>query len=382
MGKNEPDTNHLSLIWRQSDNCTRPFILCLTKTYNTIHAHLLLFPPLPPHTHHITSTHQKAKGKRFGKDEEQRFEQQVAALGARIAIMAPDGNCVFRALADQLRGRPQDHGEIRQLIVDFMEENEEDFAPFVEDDEKWADYVPRMRNDGEWGGQQEMCAASRCFRINVVIHQLDGPRLEIADKPTAPTVHMSFHGAAHYNSIRAMDDPCREGEPAKAFFGLTATPSKSSQAAVASSSSSSVSSAASSPLRTKKSKNQRLAEENGRTEEEGEEEDNGEGAENGGNGDADGHGHEEDGDGEAEGDGEADTTKKGGQCPCGSGRKWRKCCRKAERQRNRFFANGGGAGLAKGQHQRQQAQVKRQPEHDHEDGEGEGLTQKLAAIAL
>ncbi|TFJ85664.1 hypothetical protein NSK_003172 [Nannochloropsis salina CCMP1776] len=94
---------------------------------------------------------QKQKGKRFDKDEEQRFMQHVEDLGARILIMESDGNCLFRALADQLRGRPEDHGEIRQNVIDFIEAHETDFAPFVEDDEKLSDYVHRMRNEGEWG---------------------------------------------------------------------------------------------------------------------------------------------------------------------------------------------------------------------------------------
>lgn len=338
----------------------------------------------------ISPKQQKAKGKRFGKDEEQRFEQQVAELGARISIMASDGNCLFRALADQLRGRPKDHGEIRQLIVDFMEAQEDDFAPFVEDDEKWVDYVPRMRNEGEWGGQQEICAASRCFRVNVVIHQLDSPRLEISFKATAQTVHLSFHGAAHYNSIRAMDDPCREGEPAKAFMALTATPSAASTSSSTSSSASS-SSSSSSPLRPKKSKNQRLQEEASREASEpqdGEEDGNAEGVdglEGGGGGDGQGNTDGSEGNGNAEEGTEAGTTAKvGGQCPCGSGKKWRKCCRKAERQRERFRSGG----LGKDQQQQQgQGQGQRPPQQqqrdDEDDREGAGvLTQKLAAIAL
>jgi len=290
--------------------------------------------------------------------------------------MASDGNCLFRALADQLRGKPQDHGEIREHIVGFMEEHEDDFAPFVEDDEKWVDYVPRMRNEGEWGGQQEICAASRCIRINVVIHQLDSPRLEISFKATAQTVHLSFHGAAHYNSIRAMDDPCREGEPAKAFMALTATLSAASTSSTSSSTSSS-SSASSSPLRPKKTKNQRLKEASRAQLEpqEGEEDGNAAGVDG-----VDGGG-EDDGEGDAEAEEGADagtTAKVGGQCPCGSGKKWRKCCRKAGRQRERFRSGGlGGKGQQQGQ-----GQARSHQRRDDDDDREVALTQKLAAIAL
>lgn len=333
--------------------------------------------------HRNIGKQQRSKGKRFGKDEEQRFEQQVAELGARIAIMASDGNCLFRALADQLRGRPQDHGEMRQHIGDFMEEHEEDFAPFVEDDEKWSDYVPRMRCEGQWGGQQEICAASRCFRINVVIHQLDNPRFEFSYKTTAQTVHLSFHGDAHYNSVRAMDDPCREGEPAKAFMNLTAKPFAACSSSTSPNTSPSTRSSSSSHRRIKASEIQRPQEFELQY---GEENDNMTGIEGSG-GDSDGQGNEEDGEGEGEVDERWEAgmiTKVGGQCPCGSGKKWRKCCRKAERQRERYM-NGGWVGSRTGQKQWQSRPLQQRHTEGNDGNDTEStrmLTQKLAAIAL
>jgi hypothetical protein len=50
--------------------------------------------------------------------------------------------------------------------------------------------------------------------------------------------------------------------------------------------------------------------------------------------DAQPHGRVEEGDAAADA-GEAIVKAVGGQCPCGSGRRYRKCCRKADRQRQR-----------------------------------------------
>ena len=40
-------------------------------------------------------------------------------------------NCLFRAFADQL---PYRHDNLRHTVVQHMRANEEDYAPFVEDD--------------------------------------------------------------------------------------------------------------------------------------------------------------------------------------------------------------------------------------------------------
>lgn len=52
--------------------------------------------------------------------------------------------------------------------MEFMEANPDQYSPFVEDDEPWADYVPRMKREREWGGQLEIVAASRLFQVRCV----------------------------------------------------------------------------------------------------------------------------------------------------------------------------------------------------------------------
>ena len=58
--------------------------------------------------------------------------------------------------------------ECRRKVMEFMEANPDDYLPFVEDDEPWADYVPRMKREREWGGQLEIVAASRLFQVRFV----------------------------------------------------------------------------------------------------------------------------------------------------------------------------------------------------------------------
>lgn len=44
-----------------------------------------------------------------------------------------DGNCLFRALADQLEGDMSQHMRHRREIVSFITQHRREFEPFIED---------------------------------------------------------------------------------------------------------------------------------------------------------------------------------------------------------------------------------------------------------
>ena len=48
------------------------------------------------------------------------------------------------------------HGKLRQQVVEYMRAHEGDFAPFVEDDESFAQYMSRIKKDGVWAGYMEV----------------------------------------------------------------------------------------------------------------------------------------------------------------------------------------------------------------------------------
>lgn len=113
--------------------------------------------------------------------------------------MAADGNCLFRALSDQVSPKHRvscdsrattspagsdssviklysdygnRHEQVRCEICDLLEKHKEDFSMFLVLDEEESDedasdfetYVQNMREDGEWGGNLELVAASRLYR--------------------------------------------------------------------------------------------------------------------------------------------------------------------------------------------------------------------------
>ena len=133
--------------------------------------------------------------------------------------MVGDGNCLFRSISDQLTSSEHAHDNVREALCDFVEANQPDFEPFIEDDEPFDDYLERMRNDGEWGGNFELAAAVQCFGINIVVHNFQAPRYQLTchdaskavENVGGGTIHLSYHDGEHYNSCRVLGDHGRVG---------------------------------------------------------------------------------------------------------------------------------------------------------------------------
>jgi len=148
-----------------------------------------------------------------------KFILQVEKLGLTLKDVAGDGNCLFRAIGDQIEGNPGRHMYFRGEICDFIDNNRFDFEPFVEDDQDFDEYVDHMRTAQSWGGQMELQAASLRFNVNICIHQLEMPRWEIVNfAPTSRTIHLSYHDGDHYNSVRKIGDLTMNVQPVEIKF--------------------------------------------------------------------------------------------------------------------------------------------------------------------
>jgi len=141
-------------------------------------------------------------------------------LGLRIKSVEPDGNCQFRAVADQIYGDPDRYRQVRNMAIAELERGEELYSGFVTDDEPFAVYLARMRDESEWGDQLTLMALAAAASLRVIVHQNDAerPRYELVP-PSAvkKTIHVLFHdnpSAEHYDSVRALGDG-EEGEPPK-----------------------------------------------------------------------------------------------------------------------------------------------------------------------
>ncbi len=76
------------------------------------------------------------------------------------------------------------------------------------------------RKDGEWGGYQELCAAAEAFGITIYVHQVEGPRFVVSGSGVLNrSIHVSYHGEMHYNSVRLADDLTYESAKEIVSFG-------------------------------------------------------------------------------------------------------------------------------------------------------------------
>jgi hypothetical protein len=129
---------------------------------------------------------QRCREKDYNTNEERSFHSLLSSLNLRIKYMDGDGNCMvrahcrvsciefesaalyfvlcipcnkllpsfkllllllfqFRSIADQLTGDPELHLNIRRRLMAYIDENRDHFSLFMEDDERFDDYLVRMK---------------------------------------------------------------------------------------------------------------------------------------------------------------------------------------------------------------------------------------------
>ncbi|CDJ70329.1 OTU-like cysteine protease domain-containing protein, putative [Eimeria necatrix] len=99
------------------------------------------------------------------------FSAALKAAGLSLRHIVPDGNCLFRAAADQLYGQQTQHRAVRAAAVSYMSSHESSFSGFIDtEEEPFNKYLKRMATDGTWGGQLELQAISLAYKVNLLIY--------------------------------------------------------------------------------------------------------------------------------------------------------------------------------------------------------------------
>lgn len=136
------------------------------------------------------------------------FSNQLQALGLKLREVPGDGNCLFRALGDQLEGHSRGHLRLRQETVQYMMSHRQDFEPFVEDDMPFAQHLANLSQPGTFAGNDAIVAFARSQQLKVVIHQLNTPLWEIngVEKQLCRELHIAYRYGDHYDSVRPSSD--------------------------------------------------------------------------------------------------------------------------------------------------------------------------------
>ncbi|KAJ2227716.1 substrate-specific activator of APC-dependent proteolysis [Coemansia sp. RSA 485] len=151
----------------------------------------------------------------YDGDDVSALNRALRPNGLYCKDIAGDGNCLFRSLADQTDGTPDTHSKLRQAVCDYMERHVDEFAPFMDETCSLPDYINNMRHLGTYGGNMELVAFARNFRVDIKVYQT-GSVFVISGAPSnmpndqlrsMPTVHVAYHSYEHYSSVRNIGGP-------------------------------------------------------------------------------------------------------------------------------------------------------------------------------
>ncbi|VIO93242.1 UBA/TS-N domain containing protein [Brugia malayi] len=131
---------------------------------------------------------------------------QLGSFGLTVRDIPGDGNCLFRALGDQLDGHTGNHLKHRLDTVRYMINHRGHFEPFI--DVPFDRYVNDLSRPGTYAGQDALVAFARLHEVNIIIHQLNRPlwKIQGSEDSNAPELHLSYHNGEHYSSVRRFGD--------------------------------------------------------------------------------------------------------------------------------------------------------------------------------
>ncbi|CAM6035890.1 unnamed protein product [Sphagnum compactum] len=151
-------------------------------------------------------------------ERERQFENELRRVKSlEVRWMAEDGNCLFRAVADQVYGDAEMYSETRQLCIDYMEKERDHFSHFVT--ESFTAYCKRKRRDQVYGNNLEIQAMAEMYNRPIHIYSYSTEPINIfhgSYETDLPPIRLSYHRSNHYNSLL---DPCNPAVGAGLGFG-------------------------------------------------------------------------------------------------------------------------------------------------------------------
>ncbi|OAP11204.1 hypothetical protein AXX17_AT2G36230 [Arabidopsis thaliana] len=83
-------------------------------------------------------------------------------------MMKSDGNCQFRALADQLYQNSDCHELVRQEIVKQLKTHPKIYKGFV-DHMDFSQYVKNMSTNSQWGDEVTLRVAADVYQVKIIL---------------------------------------------------------------------------------------------------------------------------------------------------------------------------------------------------------------------
>uniref|UniRef100_A0A5B6YYG5 Putative OTU domain-containing protein 5 n=1 Tax=Davidia involucrata TaxID=16924 RepID=A0A5B6YYG5_DAVIN len=136
-------------------------------------------------------------------ERERKFEIDIRrSKGLEVKRMLEDGNCLFRAVADQVHGDSEVYDLVRQMCMDYMERERDHFSQFIT--EGFTSYCKRKRRDKVYGNNMEIQALSEMYNRPIHIYSYSTEPINIfhgSYNTDTPPIRLSYHHGNHYNSL-------------------------------------------------------------------------------------------------------------------------------------------------------------------------------------
>eukprot|EP01102_Stenamoeba_stenopodia_P022004 TRINITY_DN9018_c0_g1_i1.p1 TRINITY_DN9018_c0_g1~~TRINITY_DN9018_c0_g1_i1.p1 ORF type:complete len:353 (+),score=85.14 TRINITY_DN9018_c0_g1_i1:243-1301(+) len=123
-------------------------------------------------------------------------------LRLNVRKMAEDGNCLFRAIADQVYGDQEMHGSVRKLCMDYIQAERDHYSQFVTED--FEAYLNRKRRSKCFGNNIEIQAISELYNRPIEVYTDEPTPLNIfhsSYNTDNPPMRLWYNGINHYNSL-------------------------------------------------------------------------------------------------------------------------------------------------------------------------------------
>lgn len=151
--------------------------------------------------------------------ETQAIEKQLQSNRLTIHPIAPDGHCLYGAIAHQMQASGKSFvisptvSELREATANHMLANAEEYIPFIESVEfnrdRFVQYCNDIRTKAVWGGQVELRALAELLDVVIEVYAADMPVVAMQKEQRGiqvATLRVSFHRkyyglGEHYNSI-------------------------------------------------------------------------------------------------------------------------------------------------------------------------------------
>ncbi|KAJ1395533.1 Ubiquitin-associated domain [Sesbania bispinosa] len=136
-------------------------------------------------------------------ERERQFEIDIRRVkGYEVKRMMEDGNCLFRAVADQVYGDSELYDLVRQMCIDYMERERDHFSQFIT--EGFTSYCKRKRRDKVYGNNAEIQAMSEMYNRPIHIYSYSTEPINTfhgSYNTDTPPIRLSYHHGNHYNSL-------------------------------------------------------------------------------------------------------------------------------------------------------------------------------------